>query len=383
MDRKRLFVAIAAMASNCFWLASLANGQFNSGCIAWFITLIAAGLLTSRFLLTKYPSPQPQWVRIEIYEGSRLPDTVACTYIGLSLLIVLLILPFQFNPANVIENRQFIDIELTSASDYQNRKELLPSTEPKKSVYFKNMSSDSQAHRLLRLATTGDPIASNSAICFKQNKGASRSLLSTIHRAQILTENSKPTFIITEPLEKEPIKATKLRVPWTNKVDPLKSQAESQVQMITKMPASAPIEMEEMAPADLIEVTDSANIVECSQLGGRSKNGKGVQSALSQYLHELHRRLKQAWSPPADTAAGKAEIVFRLRKDGALCWQRLNCSAGDPEVDQSALAAIAHCAPFAHLPSDYPHEYLDLRYTFNYKSNELSEVGSLSLSEHY
>ena len=63
-----------------------------------------------------------------------------------------------------------------------------------------------------------------------------------------------------------------------------------------------------------------------------------------------------------------------------MCSIKLATSSGDPAVDESALSAISNCAPYSQLPSEYPQEFLDLRYTFNYTADELKAVDTLTVN---
>jgi TonB family protein len=134
--------------------------------------------------------------------------------------------------------------------------------------------------------------------------------------------------------------------------------------------------LEEVAPPEMMEITENQgdNGNDTYQPGGRSSGGTGKKTQLIGYLKELHRRIKHAWTPPAGEERS-AEILFRIRKNGTLASIKLVASSGDSDADASAMRAIAACSPFKSLPTDYPAAYLDLQYTFNYKVDELSEVG--------
>lgn len=126
----------------------------------------------------------------------------------------------------------------------------------------------------------------------------------------------------------------------------------------------------------MVEMTDTEGenrAQELYQSGGRSAGGKGAKNNMSLYLKELHRRIKRAWRPPGGESR-TAEILFRLKRTGQLASMKLTRSSGNNELDDAAMVAIAGCAPFKTLPQEYPSDYLDLLYTFNYSVDSLAEA---------
>jgi len=122
-----------------------------------------------------------------------------------------------------------------------------------------------------------------------------------------------------------------------------------------------------------IKDNDGDNSIELWQDGGRSSEGFGATSALANYLKELHKKLKHTWSPPSGPPR-HIKVLFRLAADGSIVSLKLMSSCGDTSADNSALEAVNKAAPFGRLPKDYPSHFLDLVYTFNYSTDELSEV---------
>ncbi|MCC7528326.1 MAG: TonB C-terminal domain-containing protein, partial [Candidatus Melainabacteria bacterium] len=118
--------------------------------------------------------------------------------------------------------------------------------------------------------------------------------------------------------------------------------------------------------------------IEIFQAGGRSAGGKGAPSSLQDYLKLLHKRIKRAWSPPNGDPR-VAQILFRITKAGKLKQIRLVRSSGNSDCDEAAMNAICACAPFKGLPPDFPSDCLDIKYTFNYKVDSLSEVPEAKL----
>ena len=122
-----------------------------------------------------------------------------------------------------------------------------------------------------------------------------------------------------------------------------------------------------------VTAVDETHANELWQAGGHSKGGTGSPSTLATYLKDLHRRIKRAWVPPVGETR-TAQILFRIKRGGNLTSIKLERSSGNTDSDEAAMAAIASCSPFKSLPDDYPGEYLDLEYTFNYTVDRLSEM---------
>lgn len=139
--------------------------------------------------------------------------------------------------------------------------------------------------------------------------------------------------------------------------------------------ADVSMDMEEVKPPELLEVKENEgdNSYNHWQDGGSSNKGTGLSSSLAEYLKDLHRKLKHAWSPPPGTVH-HIKVVFRLNANGSLISTQLIQSSGNQVADDSAIAAIRKAAPFGELPGDYTHQFLDLAYTFNYTTDELSEI---------
>jgi TonB family protein len=133
--------------------------------------------------------------------------------------------------------------------------------------------------------------------------------------------------------------------------------------------------MEEVSPPELVELVDNEGDdgKDVWQPGGRSSGGRGARSELTAYLKELNRRVKRTWEPPRGISR-TAEVLFRVRRQGTLALLRLVRSSGDPEADEAALRAVAAALPFRALPPDYSGSYLDVKYTFNYLTDELTEI---------
>jgi TonB family protein len=133
--------------------------------------------------------------------------------------------------------------------------------------------------------------------------------------------------------------------------------------------------MEEVQPPELVEIVNNEGDQSFNlwQPGGNSTSGSGAHSELTNYLKELNRKIRRAWSPPRGQSR-RAEILFRIKRSGTLALLRVLRSSGDPQADEAALQAITASSPFGGLPADYKLSYIDVAYKFNYTVDQLSEV---------
>jgi TonB family protein len=253
---------------------------------------------------------------------------------------------------------QLIDIELVSQADFKDKKNLLPASVPKPSLAKKTSPVRQSKGQLFT-----DPV-------FVIRAGSSENKQKEV----VEEEQAKPVGSIAMVLDKNDLSSRymPLSVPFSKTYSPMsvksahgKKDGKSGLAM----------DMEEVKPPELVEVTENEgdNSSNSWQDGGSSNQGTGISSSLTEYLKDLHRKLKHAWSPPPGTVH-HIKVIFRLDTNGSLVSTKLIQSSGNSVADDSAVAAIKKAAPFGELPGDYPHEFLDLAYTFNYTTDELSEI---------
>lgn len=150
---------------------------------------------------------------------------------------------------------------------------------------------------------------------------------------------------------------------------------------------AAPLEvrefLSEVEPANMIESIDSDGQVThmATQIGGRSNGGTGAPSTLHSYLKLLNRKVKSHWIPPRGIDR-IAVIEFRISADGKLVSTKALPHSGntnienDAEAEAAAISAIKKSFPFHPLPAEVKASSLDVRFTFNYRFNQIDEVGS-------
>ncbi len=297
-------------------------------------------------------------------------DRSLLPYLCLALLAVLLIQGGLFFYKNhYCKDRedklsQLIDIELVSQTDFKDKKNLLPASVPKPS-----------------LAKRTSPVKQSKGQLFTQPIFVVRAGNSQNNYRDVTEEEqqpSQPQKISTKPVvslldgKDLGISYVPMSVPFSETYKYVKARS-ARGKTVGK--SDAAMDMEEVKPPELLEVKENEGDSSSNywQDGGSSNKGTGISSSLAEYLKDLHKKLKHAWAPPPGTVH-HIKAIFRLDANGSLVWTQLIQSSGNKVADDSALAAIKKASPFGELPGDYSHQYLDLAYTFNYTTDELSEI---------
>jgi outer membrane biosynthesis protein TonB len=125
---------------------------------------------------------------------------------------------------------------------------------------------------------------------------------------------------------------------------------------------------------ELIENDGAHTNTNVFQNGGRSEGGTGAANDLNNYIKDLHKRIKNCWSPPRGQSR-HAKLLFRIQKNGQLSFVKLLISSGDAETDTAAINSVRTATSQHPLPADYGFPYLDVQYVFNYAADELKEQG--------
>ncbi len=296
--------------------------------------------------------------------------------------------------------RQIVEIELVAPSDAIDRKEILPSSD-------KNISNKARKGALYTVASpalTGAPIP--------------RSYLPS--QPEVIKDNTAQTYSAIEPKKQSDLPAadkakTQQRAKFdansqltptaeniSYKAAPLTFKApdnwktiivakgkdssitfsEYSKAMATKTkPRNSPAFLREVEPANMIESIDNdGNRTPLTiQSGGRSNHGNGAPSNLHEYLRLLNQKVKNNWLPPRGIDR-IAVIEFRISKEGKLVSTEAMPHGAtentDREAEAAAIAALSKTFPFFPLPAEIKTTYLDVRYTFNYRFNQIDEVSS-------
>jgi TonB family protein len=263
---------------------------------------------------------------------------------------------------------QVVEIELVADKDFSDKKDILPGSIVKPSL--RSHKNDAEFTQRTPVTLPKQPPVSSSRSTINSVAGS----VTPGKSQQKPNESNKPSASPRKQQAEQPSERYIINVAEAPKFAhgiPAPATTPGDVKSRSRQPV-----LEEVAPPEMMEITENQgdNGNDTYQPGGRSSGGTGKKTQLIGYLKELHRRIKHAWTPPAGEERS-AEILFRIRKNGTLASIKLVASSGDSDADASAMRAIAACSPFKSLPTDYPAAYLDLQYTFNYKVDELSEVG--------
>jgi hypothetical protein len=254
-----------------------------------------------------------------------------------------------------------IDIQLVSSDDFVDKKNLLPSTVPKPSL----------AKRISPIIESKGQLFTEPV--FVVRAGSRESGKQNNEEAKEATQKQQIPYVNVLGSSSQDLasRCVPMNVPvsFSNQYS-VKNLAAKKTGK-----AETPVEMEEVKPPELLEVKENEgdNSYNYWQEGGRSDKGTGASTSLTEYLKDLHRKLKHAWLPPAGTVH-HIKVIFRLTREGGLVSIKLTQSSGNKVADDSAFLAVKESAPFGKLPADYTHQFLDLAYTFNYTTDELKEI---------
>lgn len=280
--------------------------------------------------------------------------------------------------------KQVVEITLVSPNDAVNRHELLPASETATdSAKQKGELNDTMGSATPKALTSPTKKTSETKRQPEENEKeptkealqAKESAKAVKQRPQQLIKTSTPKVAPSPAID--PQTQFKFQAPsgWKttsyatdhNKTTPnIRPQAASltQSQMLS-----------EVSPASFIESIDNEgendHIV---QSGGRSENGSGQENSLRLYLRELNRRIRKHWMPPAGMEE-MALIQFRINHDGSLASvSAASMNAAGAIPTQAAIQAVRKTFPFKALPPDFKAPYLEVRYTFNYRINEMKDI---------
>ncbi|MBA3993424.1 MAG: hypothetical protein C0469_07845 [Cyanobacteria bacterium DS2.3.42] len=382
-------------ATSVTWIATLIYHGAAGQSLPWCITLAVVAfwaLTATRKQVQKHALAAS---RIGLSEEGRLTRAISTTYLTVSMLAFAWFSVHGFKPPTpLITQKQFIDIELTSFADFKDNKAFVASTEEK----------DSQRKR----SGSTDKVSMTPPVVQTQSKATDRTSKKTEEAGKRALQAVAPQKLTAAPTEMV-LKGVQVQSAVNSQEAAIQAQqqkAQTRARLVSqvKLPsgwksiqadqtmstqnnitpgvkseqsraANQSMFMEESSPVELFEVVDNEGDAgtEIFQAGGRSTGGKGAPSNLQDYLKLLHKRIKRAWSPPNGDPR-VAQILFRIDKSGKLKQIRLVRSSGHSDCDEAAMNAISACAPFKGLPADFPSDCLDIKYTFNYKVDSLSEV---------
>lgn len=384
----RVTAGLLTVAASFAWIGAAVASGMAASIVPWLITLLLVALAGLTHIVNHPDAENREGV-------GRLWESFSASYLSFSILMCIwLSISAKTPPPKTLSQRQFIDIELTSSADFEDRKDPLPGTKEYDALRKRTGSTEKTKMAMMPKPDKTD----------KRDERAQQRTEETGEPAPRPTAEKKASTMVRRQIKSQPVKnLMAARVPDSSNSVRTSEEEQSRVpdfkppagwrvfEAARPLAASTPMKksglktqshaardsliMEEAAPVELMELADNDGDagVEIFQSGGRSKGGKGQTSNLQVYLKLLHQRIKRAWSPPhGDPRA--AELLFRIARNGKLTSVTLLRTSGAPAADAAAIKAITACAPFSTLPEDFKSEYLDIRYTFNYRVDELSEV---------
>ncbi|WP_247218070.1 energy transducer TonB [Synechococcus sp. C9] len=96
---------------------------------------------------------------------------------------------------------------------------------------------------------------------------------------------------------------------------------------------------------------------------------------LGPYLANLRRRVQERWNPHTPDQQRQAVIGFTINRDGQISNMRVLQTSGNAQTDTETILAIQRAAPFGALPEQYPHNKLEIEFTFNiYVNNSVIQT---------
>ncbi len=383
------------------WLICLVLTDGTSQSIAWSVVIMLLLLSSLTRLLSlkqelKYrlssdatPSDLAETNITELAAA-----TIAVSSVVLVAVIVILQLDFTRLNKPVV-NRQIVDIELVSPKDAVDRHDLLAATSVETAI--KKRSADQITAPSENL--TGAPVKQPSKTPVKEpaKKPEDDPAKGPLKEPQ--KQPTRPISAVDKMAMMEMTEITERKTPLTFKAPSnwqtiVVAQDKDKSVDFATYSATAALEhptvksadnrnhgqayLSETRPVDMVESIDNdgdANLR--TQAGGRSTGGAGAPSDLHAYLKLLNRRVKSFWIPPRGLNR-LAIIQFRIKANGTLVSTAALPHEGevDHEAEAAAIAAVTKAFPFQPLPKEVKTAYLDVRYTFNYRFNEIDEVKS-------
>lgn len=375
---RTLASVIIVIGACAIWFTNLGRlGVANDG-LPWYITIGFIGLISASFLKAL---PHNSLIHRNINEPFQFRESFAVTYLSAAIIIYAMIGYMLSHPTLHKRLPQVVDIQLLSTADEQNRNELLPGMKEhdelrKRRADTTTIAGNPLSQKLSSIKTQPvNPSPKQDSKSTKNTKHQDENTEDKRKEPDRGSQKAKSVFLPTTTTTTSPIV---LPGSWsthsfkTDGKDTTKINENINRAINKEQPYIAEVEPPEMV--ELMENDGTADAMHVFQAGGQSSGGKGAENDLSAYLKELHRSIKNNWSPPSGNTR-RIEVNFRLKRDGHLAFLRISKSSLDQTVDTSALNAIVKATLRGKpLPTAYTHPYLDIAYTFRYNVNELKEV---------
>ncbi|MBV9386056.1 MAG: TonB family protein [Chroococcidiopsidaceae cyanobacterium CP_BM_ER_R8_30] len=115
------------------------------------------------------------------------------------------------------------------------------------------------------------------------------------------------------------------------------------------------------------------NLSNANRLAFNSAGVDTRQDDLGPYLQALKQRVAQQWRHENPGSSKHTVIFFAVNRNGQITPPRLVRTSGSAKIDQAALEAVEHAAPFAPLPESFREAQLSIEFTFNIFDIDLSQ----------
>ena len=86
---------------------------------------------------------------------------------------------------------------------------------------------------------------------------------------------------------------------------------------------------------------------------------------MGSYLMQLQQRVRQQWIPGLTQSSRRTVVYFTVSRSGQVSGLQIVRPSGSSVTDSAAVGAVSRAAPFAPLPTGYPKNYINIRFTFN------------------
>lgn len=371
-----LFIGACAV-----WLVTLGRLDVGKEGLPWYLAILFCAITAVRFL-----KPESGFAQIlgapRHKEPVKLRESLSVCYFIAAIGLYGSAVYSLLHPYKAPNTVQVVDIQLLSPQDYENNHSILAGTKPEEALRKRVADTVSQMGSLNQPKVA--PAVQQNPKKDLHTPHPDVKVVNSNGKSEVKQEDEKVSKIVKAPAEQaRPLElntTSPLMIPtgWKTKViDPQFVSVAAKAASSSRRESENQPYISEVQPPELVELVENDGDLDAMhvfQKGGKSTGGKGADNELSNYLKELHKRIKNGWNPPTGNTSS-VQLTFRLKKDGHLAFIRVSRSSGDKQLDDSAIKAVVTASTKAQpLPADYAPKYLDVQYNFKYNVDELQEV---------
>lgn len=134
--------------------------------------------------------------------------------------------------------------------------------------------------------------------------------------------------------------------------------------------SEAPTAAKPSAPTPPAPAAPSQIVLPYASVGGGMRGQVAVDESnfeFAYYLQQVRSLIARNWTPGTGVPAGtRAEVYFRVARDGSLTEPRVERSSGNPVFDQTAARAVILTGHLPPLPLGYSGSDLGVHFGFEY-----------------